>query len=65
MGNLVLEKLESIENELDKLNGDYGNLCLYCNANIYNSKVGIVHSIDCVIPKIREIIKNIKLENGE
>ena len=52
--------LEEIENKLDEVNGEYGSkdeLCIFCKANKYNSKVGIVHAKDCVIMRLREALK--------
>ena len=42
-----------LENKLDELNGEKGNLCLYCGSKEYNGKVGIVHSDDCIILELR------------
>lgn len=52
-----LIKLEEIEELMDTLNGEYGDLCLYCKSKEYNSQVGIVHSNECAIQQIRDLIK--------
>ena len=46
---------KEIHDVLDNLNGEKGNLCLYCNSKHYNGKVGIMHDKGCIILKLREI----------
>ncbi len=53
-------KLEELEEELDRANGKYGELCLFCESNEYNSKEGIIHTEDCILKKIRGSINDEK-----
>ena len=58
---LVLMRLEEFENTLDLLNGrgGYWNenyLCIFCQAEEYNAKEGIVHSKDCLMRHLRREI---------
>ena len=48
------EQIKKIHTILDNLNGERGDLCLYCQSKEYNGKVGIVHKKGCVILQLRE-----------
>ena len=51
--------LNEIEYLLDKANGQYGSkgdLCIFCHAKEYNSKVGVVHHKHCLIQRLRNEI---------
>lgn len=55
-----LHDLSKLEDDMDKLNGDYGEkdaMCIYCKSKEYNSQVGIVHTKQCAIQQIRDLIK--------
>jgi len=51
----VKKQAKDIHDELDNLNGEQGNLCLYCGAQNYNGKVGIIHNKSCIILKLRKL----------
>ena len=54
--------LKEAESKLDSLNSAYGKksaLCLCCYSKQYDSS-GIIHETDCLITKLREIIKEPK-----
>lgn len=51
------ELIKKIEDRFDKLNGEKGDLCLFCGAKKYNSKQGIVHKKDCIVIWLRSQIK--------
>ena len=54
------EKLIKIEDELDKLNGDYGDknsYCIFCKSQEYNGIEGVIHTTPCVMSQIRKLIK--------
>ena len=51
------EMLGEIHSELDNLNAERGSLCLYCDADVYDGKQGIIHEQDCIIIKLREELK--------
>jgi len=53
--------LKEIENQFDSINANYGSkeeLCIYCKAKEYDSKVGVIHYSFCPLIKLREIIEN-------
>jgi len=58
-----IEILKEIEDKLDKINGEYGNkkrLCIFCRSNkfiFYHSGVRIVHNKECIMLKLRKILK--------
>jgi len=39
--------------ELDRINGEFGNLCMCCFAKEYDALEGVVHRDTCIIKKIR------------
>jgi len=48
------------EKEMDRINGKHGSgkeLCLFCGSQEANSVVGIEHSEDCIIKKIRKEVE--------
>lgn len=48
------------EDELDIINGDYGNkkeYCIFCKSIEYDSQQGIIHQDNCIITELRKIIK--------
>jgi len=50
-------EIKEIEEELDSINGWYGNkkkLCIFCGANTYDAENGIKHKKDCLILKLRK-----------
>jgi len=51
--NLIFQ----IEEELDELNMEKGNLCIYCDSKEYDGINGIVHKNDCLIIKLRKCLK--------
>jgi len=56
---LLMNILKDAEEAMDLVNGyygRYGRLCLFCGANNYDSKVGIIHKDDCVILRIRRLV---------
>lgn len=62
----LLNVIKEVEDKLDSINADYGSideLCIYCKAKRYNSFEGIIHSHDCIVYKLRQIIKNGKRDN--
>jgi len=59
--NIPVIKVKDLEKYLDNLNYEKGNkdrLCLFCGSNEYNSKVGIIHKDNCIIIRLREVLKN-------
>ena len=60
--DIKLRRLQEVEGELDKINGDYGNCdayCLFCGSTGYNGEVGIVHKKECAIMQLRRLIKSL------
>ena len=54
----ILIKLKDIEEDFDNYNGKNGmsvELCRFCKSRIH-ANFGIVHSINCPIIKLRELI---------
>lgn len=50
-----------LEEDLDKINADYGSkdeYCIFCKSTEVNSVVGIVHSDSCWITLLRKQIKD-------
>lgn len=56
---------EAIEDKLDKLNGEKGNLCLYCDAKEYDGKIGIIHKDNCLILQLRTHLNWLKEQEKE
>lgn len=50
--------LIDIEDKLDLLNGNKGNLCLYCDSIDYDGKEGINHKSYCIMNLLRNKIKD-------
>jgi len=50
--------IREVHDELDDLNANRGNLCLFCNASSYDGREGIKHERDCIIIKLRNVIKS-------
>jgi hypothetical protein len=56
-----MTKIKDWEDRLDKINGEYGDkesYCIFCKSREYNGQVGIVHTEECIIQEMRDIIKN-------
>jgi len=61
-----IKTLEEIEEKIDDVNVNYGNIskyCIYCKGIRYDEK-GIVHDNDCIIIKLRNLIKEPKKHLG-
>jgi len=59
--NIPVIKVKDLEEYLDELNsklGDKERLCIFCGANKYNTKEGIIHKKNCIIIRLREVLKN-------
>ena len=55
----MIEILRKVHDKLDVLNGEKGTkekLCIYCDANKYDGKSGIIHQGDCIMLFIRRYI---------
>ena len=52
----VLIGLKNIEEKADKLNGNKGNLCLFCDIDKHDC-MGIIHKDDCLIIDMRKLIR--------
>ena len=55
--------IKQIEEKFDAINSDYGSkneYCIYCKSKRYNSKVGIVHDVNCPLFELRYLIVNYK-----
>ena len=51
--------IKILECQLDELNGNKGELCLYCGATEYDGIVGIKHFLGCQIIELRTLINQI------
>lgn len=59
----LIKRLEHIEDEMDKIDGDYGtkeSYCYWCGSTKTNGQVGIVHVPTCPKQIVRDRIKNEK-----
>jgi len=51
--------LHEVESMMDIINGDYGTreaMCVYCKSKEHNGRVGIVHTKDCAIQQVRDLL---------
>ena len=51
-----------LHEKLDSVNADFGTkncLCLFCEANTYDGKVGIIHNEGCIILQLRDEMKDV------
>lgn len=55
------ELLQEAHDEMDEVNFIYGTinkLCIFCRAPEYSGNGGIVHKPDCIIIKLRKVLKS-------
>jgi len=55
----ILDLLIKVEDSMDTMNGIHGEgdcLCIFCYANTYDGKSGIIHKEDCPVKLLREEI---------